>query len=314
MVRNDGHASTSAPVWGLGLDAGGTQTRWALADRSGNVVAEGQVAAMSGLQLHHAAGIDSLRASMQALRAAVAAHTHGLPLAMYGGFTGLADVTSAQAMQALILAEMPIVAGWVTLTHDMDIAYRAVFAPGQGYLVYAGTGSIASFVDAHGEFHRAGGRGPALGDEGGGYWIAKEALAHIWRMEDQQPGAWKQSPMAQRIFQALGGNDWASSRHFMYASDRGAIGALALQVGASAGDDPVADRLLQRAGVELAQLAQHLLHRFGPRPVVLGGRAQCVSPLIESSMRQALPPDVIVRAVADLQAHCVAARGALVRQ
>jgi N-acetylglucosamine kinase-like BadF-type ATPase len=304
-------ATGPSPEWGLGLDGGGTQTRWALADRTGTVVAEGSVDAMGGLALTTTVGVQGLRLTLQALAAAVTAYSQESRLAVYGGFTGLGDTASVQAMHDLLASVLPLATGHVTLTHDMDIAYRAAFSPGQGYLVYAGTGSIASYIDVRGQAHRAGGLGPALGDEGGGYWIAREALALVWRNEDRQPGAWRTSPMAQRIFDAVGGSDWAASRQFMYTSDRGTIGKLALQVGASAHDDAAARQLLLRAGAELAQLAQHLLQRFGPRPLMLAGRAQCISPLIERGLRAGLPGQTELRGVPDLQAHRAAAQWAV---
>ena len=44
---------------------------------------------------------------------------------------------------------------------------------------------------------------------GGGFWIAIEALRHIWRGEDALPGSWCDSPMAIELFNRLGGSDWA---------------------------------------------------------------------------------------------------------
>jgi hypothetical protein len=69
----------------------------------------------------------------------------------------------------------------ISMRNDVEIAYLDSFAPGEGYLVYAGTGSIAAWIDADGQFHRAGGRGVTLDDGGGGFWIAREAMRHIWR-------------------------------------------------------------------------------------------------------------------------------------
>lgn len=215
------------------------------------------------------------------------------------------------ALLALLQEQLPVDAHTATLTHDMDIAYRAAFAPGAGYLVYAGTGSISAFIDEQGQAHRAGGRGAVLGDEGGGYWIAREALAHVWRGEDHAPGAWKQSRMAQRLFETMGGSDWDTSRAFVYGQDRGAVGRLAMQVAASAQDDPAAHALLLRAGAALGELAQHMLHRFGPRPVTAGGRALLLSPLLEQGMRAALPAGIALRITPDLEAHLTAARLAL---
>ena len=299
------------PFFGLGLDAGGSQTRWALADANGELVAQGHVAGLSGLQLQSDAGLASLRATLQTLAHALNEVIQGQPLALYGGFTGLGAEQDKAALLALLQEALPVSASHSTLTHDMDIAYRAAFTPGAGYLVYAGTGSIAAYIDAQGQTHRAGGRGYLLGDEGGGYWIAREALAWVWRQEDRSPGSWKQSPMAQRLFDAVGGNDWQFTRAFVYGSDRGAMGRLALQVAASSQDDPAAHALLLRAGAALGALAQHLLNRFGPRPVTAGGRALLLSPLLEAGMRSTLPAEIDLKITPDLAAHVTAARLAI---
>ena len=42
---------TAKPRLGLGLDAGGTRTRWAIAAGGGEIVAEGHVRGMSALQV-----------------------------------------------------------------------------------------------------------------------------------------------------------------------------------------------------------------------------------------------------------------------
>ena len=47
---------TTDHALGLGIDAGGTRTRWALADRAGAIVAEGEVAGLSALQMASDAG------------------------------------------------------------------------------------------------------------------------------------------------------------------------------------------------------------------------------------------------------------------
>lgn len=298
-------------VLGLGLDAGGSQTRWALCGTEGRVLAQGSVAGMSGLQLHSDAGRASLQGIIATLCAALreaSPEYQGQPLALYAGFTGLGAAQDQAAMQSLLLQQLPLAPGQVTVTHDMDIAFRAAHAPGEGYLVYAGTGSIAAFIDASGTFHRAGGRGGILGDEGSGYWMAREALTHLWREEDRSPGAWEHSPMARRLFQAMGGSDWSVSRQWVYGGERGAMGRLALQVAASAQDDAFAHALLLRAGAELAALAQCMVQRFGPKPVTFAGRVWLLSPLLEEGMRAALPRGWDLNVQPDLAAHCTAAR------
>lgn len=272
-------------VLGLGIDAGGTQTRWALATADGVIVADGAVEGLSALQMSSAAGRAAVHATFTRLCQAVLAV--GRPRAVVAGLTGFGgdDAVLAHTLAALLALD----AADVSIGNDIEIAYRDSFAPGEGYLVYAGTGSIAAWIDTDGVFHRAGGRGVLLDDGGGGYWIAREALRHIWRREDEAPGSWQASPMAEAVFAHVGGSDWSLSRAFMYGEDRGTIGRLALAVAATAGSDPLALDILQRAGQELARLALALTARHGPRPVVLAGRAAQLHPAIASAMRAALP-------------------------
>jgi glucosamine kinase len=297
---------------GLGLDAGGSQTRWAVCSTDAKILAQGSVAGMSGLQLQSDAGRAALERVLQnlvaALHEALPQEAQGQPLALYAGFTGLGATQDQAAMQTLLQHHLPLMRRGVTVTHDMDIAYRAAYAPGEGYVVYAGTGSIAAFIDVDGVFHRAGGRGGILGDEGGGYWIAREALAHIWREEDCNPCVWMRSPMAQRLFEAMGGSDWSVSRQWVYGGERGAMGRLALQVAASAQDDPYARALLLRAGAQLGALAHCMVQRFGTRPATFAGRVWLLSPLLEEGLRAALPQTSVLHVQPDVSAHCTAAR------
>jgi N-acetylglucosamine kinase-like BadF-type ATPase len=272
---------------GLGIDAGGTQTRWALAAPDGAIVAEGTVAGLSALQMGAAAGRDTVRATFAELAGDVL--QHGAPARAWAGLTGFGG--DSELLQRWLAELLHIAPEQIHLCGDMEIAYRASFQPGEGYLVYAGTGSIGAFIDEAGQFHRAGGRGVVLDDGGGGFWIAREALRHVWRNEDERPGCWRDSPMAQAVFDYVGGSDWAYSRQFIYGQERGAVGKLALVVAATAERDPAAAAILRAAGLELARLALALIGRFGARPVALSGRAAALHPVIPETLRAALPPE-----------------------
>ena len=217
----------------LGLDAGGTACRWTAVDALGQVLAQAQVGGFSGMSLASEAGRVQLAQALHDLAEHVAQQLPGRPVAgVYAGVTGVSEplAATAQTLSGLLAQRLGTSDACVQCHSDMDIAFRAAHEPGAGYLVYAGTGSIASFIDEDGVWHRAGGRGFVLGDEGGGYWIAKEALSTIWRREDEWPGQWVESPMARCLFAQLGGSDWASTRQFIYGGDRGEVGRLALAV------------------------------------------------------------------------------------
>lgn len=291
---------------GLGFDAGGTRSRWALADASGAILAEGEVGGFSAAQMESATGRAAVRAVLGDLQLQVLQH---LPaqgsLRVHAGLTGFGG--DGTALHALIAKTLAIAPAALTVGNDIEIAYHDAFAPGEGYLVYAGTGSIAAFIDAEGAFHRAGGRGFFLDDGGGGVWIARAALRHIWRAEDEQPGSWQASPMAHALFDRIGGSDWSCTRRLMNTSDRGELGKLALAVAQAADVDPLAEAILREAGAELARLGLALTNRFGVRPFVLGGRVSQLHALIAESFRAALPAgsEVDMRVSS---AHCAAAR------
>jgi glucosamine kinase len=295
--------SQAHPGIGLGIDAGGTQTRWALAAPDGAILAEGTAAGLSALQMSKPDGRASVHATFAALVRAVLAHAQ--PTQVRAGLTGFGG--DGEQLTAWLAELLGIAPAAIAMCNDIEIAYRACFKPGEGYLVYAGTGSIGAFIDDTGEFHRAGGRGVVLDDGGGGFWIAREALRHIWRLEDEAPGSWEQSAMARAVFAHVGGSDWAYSRQFIYGQERGEVGKLALAVAASAAQDPAAEAILVAAGRELGRLANALLRRFGPRPVALAGRAAELHPAIAAAMRASLPPETRVTQSA-MRAHHAAAR------
>lgn len=302
-LYTDAMTSFSTDRLGLGIDAGGTQTRWALASVDGSIVAEGAVEGLSALQMSSAAGRTALQTTFTKLCQEVS--DIGQPTQVLAGLTGFGG---DGAMLTGLLAELlALDVANVSLGNDIEIAYRDSFELGEGYLVYAGTGSIAAWIDQDGGFHRAGGRGVLLDDGGGGYWIAREALRQIWRREDECPGSWQSSPMAEAVFAHLGGSDWSVSRDFMYGQDRGTIGRLALAVAAAADTDPLALDIVQRAGQELARLALALIDRYGPRPVVLAGRAAQLHPAIFAAMQAALPASLALQQKV-ARAHVAAAR------
>jgi glucosamine kinase len=270
----------------LGLDAGGTATRWCLLDRSGTVLGRGEAAGLS------AAWFGTLQQpALDAALASIAAALPARPDRVVGGLTGF-DGTLADAPGALhghVARAFALDAGAVALVSDIELACRAAFAPGQGIVVIAGTGSIAAHLRAEGRLERAGGRGSLIDDGGGGYWIAREALRTVWRREDEAPGAWRDSALARELFAALGGAEWSRTREFVAAATRGQMGALATAVAAAArAGDADAAAILDAAGRELARIARALVARCGAMPVAVAGGVLALDQRILVSMRSAL--------------------------
>jgi glucosamine kinase len=286
----------------LGLDAGGTATRWALADAQGRVQREGAAGAVSGLQLADGAGPAAVLQTLQQIAAAAGSVT-----AVAAGVTGL-DEAHAPLMQRLLMQAFG--AERALACNDIELLCRAHTEPGSGAIVLvAGTGSIAAALDAQGLLQRAGGRGVLIDDAGGGAWIALQALRRVWRAEDAQAGASERGPLAQALAAAVGGAGWAAARQRVYGASRGELGQLALAVAdaAQAGDaDALA--LLQRAGYELARLVRALAQRLGQPParVLLSGRVFDLHPAVATALGQALPPNTPLQRIATPAHHAAA--------
>ena len=64
---------------------------------------------------------------------------------------------------------------------DTEIAFASIFDDKQKNcgIMIAGTGSVLYYRDSKNKIKKIGGWGRHFGDEGSGYWIAKEALRHV---------------------------------------------------------------------------------------------------------------------------------------
>ena len=301
------------PAQGLGLDVGGTQARWALAAPDGSLRAEGQVEGFTGAQVHDGTGKRLVRERLRALGQAVAPHLGAEPVRVLGGCTGH-DSASGPTLPRMLARSLGCPQQAVSLHSDVELLARLCFAPGEGIVVIAGTGSIAVHVDAAGTLHRVGGRGGLLGDEGSGFGIARAALAAVWRLEDEQPGSLEHSVLARELAREIGGAGWDATRRFLHSASRGEFGRLALAVARAAEADEQAATLLDEAGRELARLATLLARRHGVHPLVVAGRVPRLHPRLERALRSALPEGMAcqVRAVAvHREAAQVAAWGRL---
>lgn len=271
----------ASPPIGLGLDAGGSATRWALSDAAGTLLAAGEAAPITG-HLYAEAERARMREAAHTIRAAL---PHP-PTGVVAGITGLSATAPEAAQAAAILAAaigLPEPA--VKIEDDIWIACHAAFAPGAGHVVYAGTGSIGAHLRADGTVLRVGGRGMLVDDAGSAFWIGREALSHVWRARDTDPA--HASPLAAALDAAIGGASWDAHRAYAYGGGRNAVAQLARAVARA--DDAAATAILARAGAELARLAEALVALAGPRPVALLGRAATLHPAIERGFRQAAP-------------------------
>lgn len=267
----------------LGMDIGGTATRWAVLDGAGRLARRGNTEGATGL-IHDASGLAAL---IRALRG-VQSGLPGTISCAHLGLTG-AGFSRHHALETAMQEVFGLAPAQYSYGNDITLAWQAAFPRGGGHLVSAGTGSVGISIDMDGRAVVVGGRGALVDDGGSGCWIALRALDRIYRLIDDHGQAAGAEGLAAALFETMGGDDRDTARAFLHGRDRGAIGMLALAVARAAQDgDTIAADLLEQAGRELARLGRALIRRCGPAPLAFIGGVLSLDPSIRSVIEREL--------------------------
>jgi N-acetylglucosamine kinase-like BadF-type ATPase len=240
----------------LGIDAGASHSVVVVARENLEVIAraDGPAAAMkpSGGPASAAVIADTAR------RAAARA---GAQLPADRAVVGAAGAGRAQEQAELAAALVDAgVAHAVRVLPDGEVALMAVFDRGPGVVVNAGTGSVAFARDPGGDVHRSGGYGWQMGDEGGGYWLGRRALAEAARTED---GGGEGSTLPARLLGALGLQRFDDLVRWATTATAGQVASLAPHVLNAARDgEAVAQRAVADGARDLVALVQALERHF----------------------------------------------------
>jgi len=207
------------------------------------------------------------------------------------GVTGL-DATNQVSAELNLLLQGIFTIETITLMNDMELAFSAFFAPGEGIFIYAGTGSVAASIDKNGVFQRAGGWGYLIADEGGGFWIGQQALKYVTSNWDRHTLDWS-DPLIAMTMNAANAKDWDGLRKFVYSGSRQAVASLAPEVAKakSAGSDAAA-LILREAGSHLAHLALKLQERLGASKFVAMGGVFKIDQSIFDSLSEKLNSEI----------------------
>lgn len=183
---------TSAYV--VGLDAGGTRTRAVLAPvRDGGPEGEGVGGPGNALTVPGSQLTEHL---VEALAGAVPEGLRGRVVAVAGGFAGASRTAPdepgrvrAHAALTVALRRLGIDTDSIEIHSDIEAAFAsAPGSPADGLALVAGTGAVAARITSRACTTTAGGDGWLLGDDGGGFWIGREAVRAALRMADGRGG------------------------------------------------------------------------------------------------------------------------------
>lgn len=164
----------------LGLDAGATRTRCALAEGE-TILAR----ASSGTIKILNAPVEEAEKNLDALLRDVTAES-GISLdSIACTCVGLAGISVPRVADWVNKQLHARVSGEILLASDGAIALDAAFSGGAGVMVVAGTGSNLVGRASNGTPVRVGGWGPAVADEGSGSWIGKRAVRAVFDALDR---------------------------------------------------------------------------------------------------------------------------------
>jgi N-acetylglucosamine kinase-like BadF-type ATPase len=252
------------PRYFLGVDGGQSSTTAIIGDENGRVLGMGL-----GGPSNHAGAAEGQAKFVGAIRTSVGAACKQAGLEGWVRFFSSCLGFSGGPADKQLLVGQILTSDHVLLTDDAAIALSGALAGDPGIVVIAGTGSIAFGRNGDNRTARAGGWGYLFGDEGGAFWIVREALRAALRWEE----GWG-SPTALRaiLLDATRARNMNDLMHRCYTPEftRPRIASLALQVNyAAETGDMVARQILRDAARELAGLARAVRSQLfdGPESV-----------------------------------------------
>jgi N-acetylglucosamine kinase-like BadF-type ATPase len=244
----------------LGVDGGGSKTRFLLIDEGGRVLGTHT----DGPAYHLEIGLETLERML----------AHGIertlqqagiaPAVLTFAFLGLPAYGEDRAVQAKLDA-VPAAAlpnGRYRCGNDMVCGWAGALAGAEGINLVAGTGSIA-YGEYAGRSARAGGWGELFGDEGSAYWLAREGLRLFSRMSDGRSPRSALHEILRRHFALNDDLDLCAALYGKSTSQRSQLAQLSRLVAeaASAGD-AAARELFTRAVSELADMVDAVRDRL----------------------------------------------------
>lgn len=165
----------------LGIDAGGTSTRAALAE-DGRILGRAKTGSIKVMRVSPGEAEGNLRALLDEV-----AKSSGVSITKVASTcVGTAGNTVSTVTGWIWQTLGPMLRGDLVVCGDVEIALDAAFPGEAGVLVMAGTGSNTLGRTSKGEQVTVGGWGPLLADEGSGHWIGLKALRVAIHEADEQ--------------------------------------------------------------------------------------------------------------------------------
>lgn len=250
----DGDVNT---YW-MGIDGGGSSLRVVIVDDKLTTIASVKAGSANPSSIGRE---EAARRVQAAIREALA---QAGPVTVAGAGVGIAGASAEHAADWLHTTLGAVLPG-TTIHPSADEEIALVGGRGRldGWVLLAGTGSVAYGQTLDGRSLRVGGWGYLLGDEGSGYWIGAEALRCVTLYGDCRLVS--ESDLPQKVMRAIGITRPVDVIGWRYhEAQTHDVAKLAPQVLAWAEDgDSLAQTIIQRAADHLCEQGLHVQAALG---------------------------------------------------
>ncbi|MBQ8894382.1 MAG: XRE family transcriptional regulator [Clostridia bacterium] len=249
------------PSYFLGIDGGGTKTRFLLQNTEGFILQDLTLSACNPYSV-------GLEKAVAVLSEGIRTVCSGIPYGKISVFGGIAGAGVGNAREELLNALSPFRFSALQIDNDAANIIGAGLRKQDGVVGILGTGSVV-FAVSKGKRHQIGGYGHLLGDALSGSELGKLCLTAAFRELD---GSGESTAMTPKVLERLGEDPFAAIPE-IYEKGKTYIASFAdLLLDAAMEGDPLAERLLEENIQRFdRQLTAALRHCSPGAPVVLAG-------------------------------------------
>ena len=250
---------TKGEKYVIGADGGGTKTDMVLMSHQGYI--KGRV--QGGCSNYQAIGGEKLKIVllMEIEKLIKVAQIQESQITRFlFGLAGAGRQSDREAVQALF--DDTRYSGRIHIESDARVALAGAFGNRPGIILIAGTGAICFGMHADGQMERSGGWGYLLGDEGGGYYLGREAIVAALKDYDGRGEKTSLRSIIENRYD-IRSIDTLIPMIYQEEIDRTDIAGLApLVFQAAISGDSVAKLIVENSGRELGLLLQSVYVRM----------------------------------------------------
>ncbi len=283
----------------LGIDGGGSNLRAILIDQDVQSLAEVKIPRTSNPS---GIGREAAATLLHEVITDVLSQANISAEQVTGVGIGVAGADAVFASDWLTEVLRPVLPNaHLALSNDIEIALVGANGARFGVILLAGTGSAAYAVNQAGDSRMFGGWGYLTGDDGGGYWMGREAIRFLTDADDYDDfSLYVDKPLVKGVLAAIGAKHPRDIIPWLYETQPPRIRDVAALTdvifAAHHEGDEAAKDIIRRAGhvlVNLVHNAENLLKIPAGNVAFGGGLLQSETPLqtvVCQSLRLDAPP------------------------